>query len=44
MLSIWIDGGLDYHDPLQKYYEDLSEKYQQIIPLEKVYILAPREE
>ena len=37
-------NGLELVDLILNYYEDLSEKYQQIIPLEKVYIPAPREE
>ncbi|MBE6029202.1 MAG: restriction endonuclease [Clostridiales bacterium] len=37
-------NGLELVDLILKYYEDLDEKYQQIIPLEKVYIPVPKEE
>lgn len=37
-------NGTELVDLILKYYEDLDEKYQRIIPLEKVYIPVSREE
>lgn len=37
-------NGIELVDLILKYYEDLSEKYQRMIPLEKVYIPVEREE
>ncbi len=36
-------NGTELVDLIVKYYEDLDEKYQRIIPLEKVYIPVSRE-
>ena len=37
-------NGTELVDLVLKYYEELSEKYRRIIPLEKVYIPVPKEE
>lgn len=37
-------NGTELVDLILKYYEDLSEKYQKMIPLEMVYIPVPLEE
>lgn len=37
-------NGIELAALVLKYYEDLSEKFQRIIPLEKVYIPVPKEE
>ena len=36
-------NGTDLVELILKYYEDLSDKYQRMIPLEKVYIPVPAE-
>lgn len=37
-------NGTELVDLIMKYYEQLSDKYQRMIPLEKVYIPVPKEE
>lgn len=41
---IWGINGTELVELILKYYEDLSEKYQKMIPLKKVYIPVLRED